>query len=139
MSGTASVAVEILIGTVPALGCSYWAYRASRRASDATETAATSAVEAEAYMRAKGIYESALEQLETQLRGLQEQLDRVNAQLSQERDTSASLRAYIRELETQVQTLERTVSDLRHRIALAPVDAANLIHGTATEGAGETA
>lgn len=131
----ASVAVEIVVGVIPAVGGSYWAYKASTRASKISAVSAQSQadtqartvalqVEADAYVRAKGIYEGAVEQLEHQLDRLQEQLNRVNDQLALERDTSNALRMQVRELETQVATLEQTVSDMRRMLARAPIDAA---------------
>lgn len=132
----ATTTVEILAATVPALGGSYWAYKASTKAakvaSQQQSDAATSAqrfetlrIESKAYERAKEIYESALQQLEHQLDRLHQQLERVNEQLSRERDTSAGLRLQIHTLENQIQTLEQTVAELRRQLAVAPITAAN--------------
>lgn len=85
----------------------------SARNARATARVEQSKVDADAYNRAKAIYESALDTVEEQLERVRAQLDRVTHELAQEQDTSASLRAEVRVLRTTVATLERTIADSR--------------------------
>lgn len=124
-----SVLVQIAVGAVP-LGVAWFAFRSATDANRRTqETAAASAerqaeldrtkVDAEAYGRAKAIYEDALAQLEKQLDRMQRQFDSLNEQLAKEQDTSNALRAQLTSLRTQLHTLERTVASYRRSLITA--------------------
>ncbi len=125
----ADVAVQVAIGAVP-LGVAYFAFRsatdANRRTQEtAQKNAAANAeiektkVDAEAYERAKTIYQDALRELEKQLDRLTAQFDRINEQLAREQDTSNSLRTQIRTLQGQVVSLERFAATLRRQMVAA--------------------
>lgn len=129
MADLTTLLVQIAIGAVP-LGVAFFAYKSATDANRRTqETAATAAerqaelertkVDAEAFQRAKAIYEDALAQLEKQLDRMQRQFDTLNEQLAKEKDTSNALRAQIHSLQTQMQMLERTVAAYRRSLITA--------------------
>lgn len=94
-------------------------YRTSRATTHVEETK----VDAAAYDRAKTIYESALKLLEEQLEKVRAQLTTVTVQLAQEQDASAAMKLKIRALEDQVATFERTVADLRLQLSMSGIPA----------------
>ncbi|MER7126734.1 hypothetical protein [Micrococcus luteus] len=108
----ASVIAAVVAGLAAVVGA-WFSYRASTRAT-AVEG---SKVDAAAYERARAIYESALQTLEDQLVKLRERMTELNQQLAQEQDTSNAMRAQIRELRSQVDLLEDTVTDLRLQLS----------------------
>jgi len=108
------IAVIALVGTVVTGAYSARNARAAARVEQ-------NKVDAEAYARAKGIYEAALDQAEEQLVRIRTQLDRVSHELAQEQDMSASLRAEVRVLRTTVATLERMIADSRLQMAKAGI------------------
>lgn len=77
-------------------------------------------IDAEAYDRAKSIYEATLSSLERQVLRLQTQMDRVTDQLSREQDTSNSLRAEIIALKNGLTGLTGSVATLRENQVDAP-------------------
>lgn len=95
----------------------------SARNARATARVEQHKVDAEAFARAKGIYEAALDTVEEQLERVRTQLDRVSHELAQEQDTSASLRAEVRVLRTTVATLERIIADSRLQMAKSGIPA----------------
>jgi chromosome segregation ATPase len=148
-----STLITLAEAAVPSLIVAVIGYRASTRAARISTTAeeqaasvasaaTRSSVEAEAYQRARGIYESALNQLQEQADRLQEQaeklqerLDRVNEQLRVEREQSDQLRTQVRDLQVQVQenddlvvTLNKTITVLQRQLAMSGVDAASVVH-----------
>ncbi|MFF4777509.1 hypothetical protein ACFY05_32100 [Microtetraspora fusca] len=123
--------IQVAIGAVP-LGVAAFAYRSATDANRRTqETAVTAAerqaelertkVDAEAFARARQIYEDALAQLEKQLDRVQAQADRLSAQLAQEQDASNTMRDQVRALQGQISTLERTVGTLRRQLISAGI------------------
>lgn len=112
--------VEIWVAAIACLGSLGAAAFSARSASRSTAVEA-SKVDAAAFDRAKSIYESALQTLEEQLERMRTRLDTVTQQLTQEQDASIGMRQQIREFQTQVEALERTVSDLRVRLSLAGI------------------
>lgn len=132
--------VQVGIAAVP-LGVAYFAYRSATDANRKTQQTALSAaehqaeiertkVDAEAFARAKAIYEDALAQLERQLDRVQLQFDKINEQLAHEQDTSNSLRSQIRSLRTQLSTVERTVGVLRRQLIDAGLNPTGRVGGT---------
>lgn len=104
------LAVQAMISLVPILAA-YFAYRqataANRRTTESTERIAIQSatlerekVDATAYERARGIYESTLDQLK-------EELQRVRTELREERDRNSVLQG-------RVGTLEQAIRDLRN-------------------------
>lgn len=123
--------VQIAIGAVP-LGVAWFAYKSATDANKKTAEAAAlaaerqaeierSKVDAEAFNRAKAIYEDALAQLERQLDRVQVQFERLNEQLAKEQDSSFAMRNQIRTLQAQIALLERTVSALRTQLIHAGI------------------
>lgn len=130
----AGLVVQVIVGAVP-IGVAILSYRAAAEAARRSEAATIAAaerqaeiertkVDAEAFQRAKQIYESALERLQTQLDQVQAECDRLNTELAQERETSQRLRE-------QIARLERTVAALRRQLVGAGITPAA---GEASEG-----
>ncbi|MET8864023.1 hypothetical protein ABZW11_13810 [Nonomuraea sp. NPDC004580] len=136
MPSLTEVLIQIAVGVVP-LGVAYLAFRSATDANRKTHEAALlqverqaelerSKVDAEAYTRAKTIYEDALSQLERQLARTQGQAEQVSADLTTEQDMSKAMRDQIRRLQAQIRALERTVIALRAQLlaaGLAPAPA----------------
>ncbi|MEW9555962.1 hypothetical protein [Nonomuraea sp. NPDC050783] len=134
MSGIADVAIQAAIGVVP-LGVAYLAFRSATDANRKTQQTALmqaerqaemerSKVDAEAFLRAKTIYEDALSQLERQMERVQTQSDQLNSDLVAEQSSSTAMRDHIRRLQAQIRALERTVVALRTQLVgagLSPV------------------
>lgn len=125
--------VQLATGIVP-LGVAVVAFvqstKANRSTAESAERAAEHAaelernkIEADAYNRAKTIYEAGIAQLEKQLDRLHSQLERLETRLTQEQDVSAGLRGEVSELQRQINGLERTVGELRRRLASAGIPA----------------
>lgn len=134
MVDAASVLVQIIIGAVP-LGVAYLSYRAASDANRRTEAAALAAaeqqaqlertkVDAEAFSRAKSIYEDALEKLQAQLDRVNEQSHKIADELIEEQNASLALRSQVRTLRDQIIRLERTVALLRRQLIEAGVNPA---------------
>jgi len=126
MSPVFALLAQVAIGTVP-IGVAAFAYiqatKANRITAAATERIASrnaklerSKVDAEAYNRAREIYEAALHQLERQLERIQEQFEVLSTQLAHEQDTSRTLRLQVDELRAQITVFEHTVGELRARL-----------------------
>lgn len=101
----------IFAAVVPALGAvaaAWFAYRQSVKVARISHDVDLRKVEAEAYERAKALYESGITQME-------EQLARMREQLKEEQGISAALRKQINELES-------TVSRMRQQIIQAGLD-----------------
>lgn len=139
---TSDLLVQIAIGAVP-IGVAYFAYRSATDANRRTQEAAVLAaerqaelernkVDAEAFQRARQIYEDALASLEKQLDRVQSQADRLSEQLAREQDSSNAMRDQVRALQGQIAVLERTVSTLRRQLISAGVTPA----GSAGSGYG---
>ncbi|MGW0192291.1 hypothetical protein [Nonomuraea sp. NPDC003201] len=83
-----------------------------------------SKVDAEAFLRAKTIYEDALSQMEKQLSRVQNQASQLGADLIGEQGTTTAMRDQIGQLQAQIRALERTVVALRAQLiaaGMAPV------------------
>ncbi|MCK2214427.1 hypothetical protein MF672_011585 [Actinomadura sp. ATCC 31491] len=129
MSGIADVLVQIAIGAVP-LGVAYLAFRSATDANKKTQQTALlqaerqaelerSKVDAEAFLRAKSIYEDALSQLERQMERVHTQSSQLSADLLAEQSSSTAMRDHIRRLQAQIRALERTVVALRTQLVAA--------------------
>ncbi|SEG76915.1 hypothetical protein SAMN05444920_104430 [Nonomuraea solani] len=136
MSTLNEILVQIGTGIVP-LGVAYLAFRSATDANKKTQQTALrqaerqaeverSKVDAEAFLRAKTIYEDALSQMEKQLTRMQGQAAQVGADLASEQSASTEMRDQIRRLQAQIRALERTVISLRTQLVtagLAPIPA----------------
>ncbi|MEV4361744.1 hypothetical protein ACWEPL_35920 [Nonomuraea sp. NPDC004186] len=83
-----------------------------------------SKVDAEAFLRAKTIYEDALSQMEKQLNRVQNQASQLSTDLIGEQSTTTAMRDQIGQLQAQIRALERTVVALRAQLiaaGMAPV------------------
>ncbi|WP_431920573.1 hypothetical protein [Nonomuraea jabiensis] len=83
-----------------------------------------SKVDAEAFLRAKTIYEDALSQMEKQLSRVQNQASQLSTDLVSEQSTATAMRDQIGQLQAQIRALERTVVALRAQLiaaGMAPV------------------
>ncbi|MBO4272373.1 hypothetical protein [Microbispora triticiradicis] len=105
------------IACVGSLGAAGFSARSANRSTKVEE----SKVDAEAYQRAKAVYESALDTMEEQLKQVRERLDVVTNQLTQEQDASIALRRQVRDLQTQLAAMEQTVADLRIQLSKAGI------------------
>lgn len=109
------------IAAVAAVAGAGFAYRASAQANRITDKK----VDAEAFERSRQIYEKALADADKQLDRLRAQQDRmvdqltkVNEQLAKEQDLSSTLRAQIRALEIQMETMQEIVATLRAQLSM---------------------
>ncbi|MFC4014340.1 hypothetical protein ACFOY2_44445 [Nonomuraea purpurea] len=139
MSAPNEVLLQVAIGAVP-LGVAYLAFRSATDANKKTQQTALlqaerqaeldrSKVDAEAFVRAKTIYEDALSQMEKQLARVQSQATQVGIDLASEQSTASAMRDQIRRLQAQIRALERTVTRLRDQLVtagLAPVPASDM-------------
>ncbi|NUR86050.1 MAG: hypothetical protein HOY71_18370 [Nonomuraea sp.] len=129
MSGLTDILVQVGLGAVP-LGVAYLAFRSATDASKKTHQTALlqaehqaeverSKVDAEAFIRAKTIYEDALAQMEKQMSRVQSQASQLGAELVDEQSGSVVMRDQIRQLQAQIRALERTVAALRTQVVEA--------------------
>ncbi|TYB45899.1 hypothetical protein FXF51_59755 [Nonomuraea sp. PA05] len=123
------ILIQVAIGAVP-LGVAYLAFRSATDANKKTHQTALlqverqaelerSKVDAEAFLRAKTIYEDALDQLEKQLTRMQSQASQVSSDLAEEQTASTAMRDQIRRLQAQIRALDRTVVSLRTQLLAA--------------------
>ncbi|MEV5557222.1 hypothetical protein AB0L44_26500 [Nonomuraea wenchangensis] len=140
MSGIADVLIEIAIGVVP-LGVAYLAFKSATDANRKTQQTALlqaerqaelerSKVDAEAFTRAKIIYEDALSQMERQMERVQSQATRLGTDLLAEQSSSTAMREHIRRLQAQIRALERTVVALRTQLVGAGLSPAPISEAT---------
>lgn len=99
------------IAALPGLGAAYFAYRKSRTAAEAATKTASLQVEAGAYERARKLYEDGIRQLE-------DQVQRLRQQVTDEQEVSSRLRNRINEMEETIATLRRQL--INAGIELAP-------------------
>ncbi|MEV0382830.1 hypothetical protein [Nonomuraea sp. NPDC050643] len=129
MSTLTEVLIQIGTGAVP-LAVAYLAFRSATDANKKTQQTALvqaerqaemerSKVDAEAFLRAKTIYEDALSQMEKQLNRMQGQAAQVDADLATEQTASTAMRDQINRLQAQIRALERTVVTLRTQLTAA--------------------
>jgi peptidoglycan hydrolase CwlO-like protein len=85
-----STIVEILLGVL-ALVVGYSSYIGASRASTATSMATQADVDAEAYARAKSIYESAIDALEGHVSRLQKQIDILGGEITKLQQSNLDL------------------------------------------------
>lgn len=102
-----SILVAIIAAT-PGLGAAWLAYRQAVKSAKITTANDTLRIEAEAYERARRIYEAGIAQLESQVKALK-------AQISEEQDISGKLRLRVSEL-------EETVAQLRFQLMRAGIE-----------------
>ncbi|MEU6723492.1 hypothetical protein ABZ917_07255 [Nonomuraea wenchangensis] len=140
MSGIADVLTQIAIGVVP-LGVAYLAFKSATDANRKTQQTALmqaerqaelerSKVDAEAFTRAKIIYEDALSQMERQMERVQSQATRLGTDLLAEQSSSTAMREHIRRLQAQIRALERTVVALRTQLVAAGLTPAPISEAT---------
>jgi septal ring factor EnvC (AmiA/AmiB activator) len=129
MSGLIDVLIQSAVAIVP-LGVAFLAFRSATDANKKTQQTTLlqaerqaeferSKVDAEAFSRAKTIYEDALTQLERQMGRVQNQASQLSTDLATEQSTSVAMRDHIRQLQTQIRALERTVVALRAQLVAA--------------------
>lgn len=109
-----SLAVEILLGLLTA-AIATAAFFAATRANRAQAQAAETAVDAEAYKRAKEIYESAIGSLKDQTRDLHDQVVNLQTEVSRLRTQSADLQTEVTQLRSSNRDLRAQVSILEGR------------------------
>ncbi|GGO60535.1 hypothetical protein [Nonomuraea cavernae] len=138
MSGLSDIIVQLAIAIVP-LGVAYLAFRSATDANKKTQQTALqqaerqaelerSKVDAEAFTRAKTIYEAALTQMEQQVARVQSQAEQFSTDLIAEQTTATAMGGQIRQLQAQIRALERTVAALRAQLisaGLSPVPASD--------------
>jgi septal ring factor EnvC (AmiA/AmiB activator) len=129
MSGLSDILLQLAVGIVP-IGVAYLAFRSATDANKKTQQTALlqaerqavferTKVDADAFGRAKTIYEDALTQLEKQLARMQTQANQVSTDLASEQSSSTAMRDQIRQLQAQIRALERTVVTLRAQLMAA--------------------
>lgn len=97
-----------VLAGLAAVACAWLAYKQATKVSAASSRVEIQKVDAGAYERARGIYESGIKQLE-------EQLTRLRTQLDEEREVSGRLR-------TRISDLEDTVARMRRQMVIAGID-----------------
>ncbi len=97
--------LTILVPAVVAVVGSFIAYKAATGAANVTKSGEIVKVDAEAYTRAQGLYESGIAQLESQIRDLK-------TQLLEEREFSRMLKD---KLEAVEEVLEKIRAELKER------------------------
>jgi chromosome segregation ATPase len=102
---SSSVVIEILLGLLTCI-VGYFAYRGSNQVARAQANAAEADVDAQAYERAKTIYESAIDALEDHVRRLREQLEILDGELTKLQRSNAELKAQVYELQAANTRLE---------------------------------
>ncbi|MFI6631351.1 hypothetical protein ACIBI7_20975 [Nonomuraea fuscirosea] len=136
MPSLTDILIQVAVGAVP-LGVAYMAFRSATDANKKTQETSLlqverqaelerSKVDADAFIRAKTIYEDALSQLERQLVRMQTQASQVSTDLASEQSASTAMRDQINRLQAQIRALERTVVTLRAQLisaGLAPAPA----------------
>ncbi|WP_433517559.1 hypothetical protein ACQP2T_19685 [Nonomuraea sp. CA-143628] len=129
MSNLSNILIQLSVGIVP-LGVAYLAFRSATDANKKTQQTALmqaerhaelerSKVDADAFVRAKTIYEDALTQMEKQVARLQSQAAQVSADLVSEQTGAAAMREQISQFQAQIRALERTVIALRAQLIAA--------------------
>lgn len=140
MSGLTDILIQFGVGVVP-LGVAYLAFRSATDANKKTQQTALmqaerqaeierSKVDAEAFVRAKTIYEDALNQMEKQMGRLQSHSAQLSTDLVNEQSTSVAMRDHIRRLQAQIRALERTVIALRTQLVAAGLSPAPISETT---------
>ncbi|QYC37795.1 hypothetical protein Nocox_00795 [Nonomuraea coxensis DSM 45129] len=140
MSGFADLLIQIAIAVVP-LGVAYLAFKSATDANRKTQQTALmqaerqaelerSKVDAEAFTRAKIIYEDALSQMERQMERVQSQATQLGGDLLAEQSSSTAMREHIRRLQAQIRALERTVVALRTQLVAAGLSPAPVSEAT---------
>jgi septal ring factor EnvC (AmiA/AmiB activator) len=129
MSGLTEILLQLGVGIVP-IGVAYLAFRSATDANKKTQQTAVlqaerqaelerSKVDADAFVRAKTIYEDALNQMERQVARVQTQANQVSSDLVTEQSGTTAMRDQIRQLQAQIRALERTVITLRSQLLAA--------------------
>ncbi|MFC4111601.1 hypothetical protein [Nonomuraea zeae] len=139
MSGLSEILLQLAVGIVP-IGVAYLAFRSATDANKKTQQTALlqaerqaelerTKVDADAYVRAKTIYEDALTQMEKQVARVQSQANQFSSDLATEQSGATAMRDQIRQLQAQIRALERTVNALRNQLlaaGLAPAPASDV-------------
>ena len=102
-----SLIVEILLG-VMSVAVAFGSYLGATRAKKAEASAAEADIDAEAFNRAKGIYESAISALENQLGRVRTQLEMLDSQVQALQTTNRELRTQLIELQDSNIELQKT-------------------------------
>jgi len=89
----------MLVAAVPGLVAAFFAYRAAHRASRQTAEQERRTVDADAYIRAKGLYEASIEELTERIDRLTTEQDRLRAEAVILRREVEAYRLRVRELE----------------------------------------
>jgi predicted nucleic acid-binding Zn-ribbon protein len=105
-----TLVVEILLALL-ATGLSAAAFFAATKANRTQAQAATTAVDAAAYERAKSLYESAIDTLQGQTGALHDQVVNLQTEVSRLRTQSA-------DLQSEVTRLRVSNSDLREQVSI---------------------
>lgn len=114
MSGAANWLPSIVTALL-AFGASYLGYRQATRAARANAKIEAEKVDAQAYGRAKELYEAGIEQLE-------EQLKRLRDEINGWRDRTTLAEEAAARLQTRVAELELTIARMRRQLILAGVE-----------------
>jgi peptidoglycan hydrolase CwlO-like protein len=108
--------VAVVVATLSALAAitaAILTYKASKNATKVEDRK----VDLSTYQQAVEFYDKQLERVNGQVDRLNTQLDRVTSQLESEQVVSGSLREKVRILQSTVDTLTQTITDLRNHLA----------------------
>ena len=108
MNPVTTVAIGVVTAVI-AFATFYLAARAAR----AQHQAVVKGVDAEAYDRARGLYESAIDNLQEETRRLEAQVASLRAEVAQVHDQAALLQAEIRKLRSSNDALRRELIALK--------------------------
>lgn len=123
--GTANIAA--VIGGVAAVIAAFLTYRSSSQANRIS----AAKVDSEAYDRAQAIWERALTHSEREIETLRKHVERLEAQLQNERELRAALRAELEAMKETLARMERQNRLLRELLRQAGISIPDGMDGTA--------
>jgi peptidoglycan hydrolase CwlO-like protein len=110
----AQLAVEVLLGLLTAV-VAVAAFFSAQKANQAQARAQVTAVDAAAYGRAKAIYESAIEALQSQTADLHEQVEALSTEVDRLRTANNDLSGEVGRLRSANSELKRKITVLERR------------------------
>jgi peptidoglycan hydrolase CwlO-like protein len=111
---SASLAVEVLLGLLTAV-VAIAAFFSAQKANRAQAKASTIAVDAEAYGRAKAIYEGAIQALQSQTADLHAQVEQLGTEVSRLRSANTDLSDEVGRLRNANTDLKRKITALERQ------------------------
>ena len=111
---SAQLVTEVFLGLLTAV-VAVAAFFSAQKANQAQARAQVTAVDAEAYGRAKAIYEGAIEALQSQTADLHDQIEQLGAEVGRLRSANTDLSDEVGRLRTANTDLKRKITALERR------------------------